>query len=131
MVDLLVNSVKLPELKRAWGIRIPNPDWPHCPYCKLIGRLAPNTGWSEVTRKSGWGLVLILSLMGRSLRQSVPDHEAGSKMLMVSNLAFLFVVRYTLAEVAVRSFWKYKVSFQFQFQFSLRVWLSLSTWLSI
>ena len=120
---LLVYSVKLPKLRSVCGIRIPNPAWPHCPNCKLIGLDDPKIGWSEVTRKSGWGLVLILSLMGRSLRQSVPDHEAGNKTLMLSNLAFLSDDLNTLWEVAVKSFWNIK------YRYSLGVVLSI--WLSI
>lgn len=105
----LVASVRLAELMSPCGIWTPwSPDWPHCPYWMLMGLSAPKSGWGDEMTKSAFSGKLSLSLMGRPLRQSDPDHDEGSKTLMVSNLAFLLVVLYKLFDVEVRSSCKYK-----------------------
>ena len=105
---LLVFWVKFWDwLKSWWGILIPKPVWPHCPYCKVMGFWSPKMGCPLVTRKSVCrGSKLILSLMGRPLRQSVPDQLEGNKMLMLSKAAFPRVLKYNWLEVALNNSWK-------------------------
>ena len=108
---LLVFWVKLADwLKSWWGILIPKPVWPHCPYCKVMGFWSPKMGCPLVTRKSVCrGSKLILSLMGRPLRQSVPDQLEGNKMLMLSKAAFPRVLKYNWLEVALNNSYRKKI----------------------
>ena len=101
---LLVLSVKFCWVRRWYGIWMPLPDWPQPPYWMARGWVAPNRGCSEVTLKSGLGVKLIWSLMGRPSRQSEPDHEDGNKILMVSKRAL--VAWNNFSDVEVKSSWK-------------------------